>query len=118
MNRDAKLMIITRAVHETIRAYQAALGETEAPSWDESGWMQGSTREAVEFALRNPTPGAQHESWCESKRREGWRRGPVKDRTLKTHPSLAPFDELAETERRKDALIIAVVQALARALEL
>ena len=118
MNREAKLTIIARAVHETIRAYQAALGEPEAPPWDESGWMQASTREAVEFSLHNPTPGAQHESWCESKRRDGWRRGPVKDAALKTHPSLAPFDELAETERRKDALIIAVVQALAPALEL
>jgi hypothetical protein len=118
MDRDAKLTIVARAVHETIRAYQQALGEAAAPVWDESATMQGSTREAVEFALTNPTPGAQHEAWCIARRRAGWHHGPTKDAAQKTHPSLVPFDELSETEQRKDMLLIAIVQALAPPLGL
>jgi hypothetical protein len=113
MDREAALEMLARSVHEAIRAYQASLGEPEAPGWRDAGWMQGSSREAVEFALGNPTPGAQHEAWVRSKQRDGWVYGAVKDEAKKTHPSLVPFAELSDSERSKDALLIAVVQALA-----
>ncbi len=113
MDRDVAVTAIARTVHEAIRAYQAALDEPVVPPWDDSGWMQDSSREAVEFALGNPTPGAQHEAWVRSKQRDGWVYGEKKDEAAKTHPSLRPFDELPETERTKDALLIGVVQALA-----
>jgi hypothetical protein len=117
MDRPAKIAVIARSVHEAIRAYQDALGEEPAPTWDKSDWMQESTREAVEFALDSPTPGAQHEAWASAKGRAGWRYGPTKDANRKTHPSLVPFEQLAETEQRKDAILIAVVQALAHVLD-
>ena len=116
MDRTAKLVVIARGVHEAIRAYQEALGEEPTPPWAESGWMQDSTRDAVEFALDNPTPGAQHEAWASAKHRAGWWYGPEKDANRKTHPSLVPFDQLAEAEQRKDAIVIAVVQGLASVL--
>jgi hypothetical protein len=118
LQRDTIIDTIARSVHETMRAYQKALAEPIAPPWDESGWMQQSSREAVEFALGNPTPGAQHEEWVRSKQRDGWVYGPVKDEGAKTHPSLRPFEELSKSERTKDALLIAVVQALAPVLGL
>lgn len=113
MNRDVAVNSIARTVHEAMRAYQIALNEPAAPPWDDAGWMQDSSRDAVEFALINPTPGAQHEAWVRSKERDGWVYGTVKDDSAKTHPSLRPFEELSETERTKDALLIAIVQALA-----
>jgi RyR domain len=113
MNREVALEMVARTVHEAMRAHQGALGEPEAPPWKDSGWMQASSREAVEFALGNPTPGAQHEAWMQSKQRDGWVRGPVKDEAQKTHPSLVPFEELSDSEQSKDALLIAVVQAVA-----
>ena len=113
MDRDVALNCIARTIHEGMRAYQAALNEPVAPPWDDAGWMQDSSREAVEFALSNPTPGAQHEAWVRSKERDGWVYGAVKDESAKTHPSLRPFEELSETERTKDALLIGIVQVLA-----
>jgi hypothetical protein len=113
MDRNIAINTIARAVHEAMRAYQAALSEPLAPAWEDSGWMQDSSREAVEFALQNPTPGAQHEAWVRSKERDGWVYGPTKDESAKTHPSLRPFEELSDTERTKDALLIGTVQALA-----
>jgi hypothetical protein len=113
MDRDVAVNSIARTVHEGMRAYQAALNEPAAPPWDDADWMQESSREAVEFALGNPTPGAQHEAWVRSKERDGWVYGAVKDESAKTHPSLRPFEELPETERTKDALLIGIVQALA-----
>ncbi|HKO49446.1 MAG TPA: RyR domain-containing protein [Polyangiaceae bacterium] len=113
MDRAIALNAIARSVHEAMRAYQAALGEALSPPWDEAGWMQDSSREAVEFALGNPTPGAQHEAWLRAKVRDGWTYGPVKNEAAKTHPSLRPFQELSETERTKDALLIEIVQVLA-----
>lgn len=118
MDRDVAVNTIARVVHEAVRAYQSALGEPIVPPWDDAGWMQDSSREAVEFALRNPTPGAQHEAWVQAKKRDGWVHGPVKDEREKTHPSLRPFEELSETERTKDALIIAIVAGMAPLLGL
>ena len=117
MERATKIIVIARAVHEAIRAYQAALGEEEAPPFSEAGWMRDGTVEAVEFALRNPTPGAQHEAWVASRLREGWVHGPKKSAADKTHPSLVPFDHLSLDEQRKDTILIAVVQSLSKALE-
>src|SRR5688572_11690992 len=113
VERDAAVDTIARAVHETVRAYQAALAEPVAPAWEDAGSMQQDSRDAVEFALGNPTPGAQHEAWVRSKEREGWVYGPVTDENAKTHPSLRPFTELSETEQTKDALLVRIVQALA-----
>lgn len=113
MDRDVAVNTIARTVHEAIRAYQAALNESVAPPWGEAGWMQDSSREAVEFALSNSSPGAQHEAWVRSKQQDGWVYGAVKDERAKTHPSLRPFQELPEAERTKDALLIGIVQALA-----
>jgi hypothetical protein len=118
MDRSAKLSVVMRAVHETIRAYQEAAGEEPVPAWPQAGEMQESTREAVEFALGEPTPGAQHEAWAAAKRRHGWRYGPRKDAEQKTHPSLVPFEQLSESEQRKDALLLAVVRSLAAVLDL
>jgi hypothetical protein len=113
MDREIAVNGIARTVHEAMRAYQAALREPVAPPWDDAGWMQASSREAVEFALGNPTPGAQHEAWVRSKQGDGWTHGFVKDENAKTHPSLRPFSELSDSERTKDALLIGIVQALA-----
>ena len=103
MQRSAAITVMTRTVHEAIRAYQRALGEPEAPPWAESEWMQEATREAVEFAVNDPTPGAQHDAWVAAKRRDGWSYGPTKDPDKKTHPSLVEFQGLPDPERRKDA---------------
>lgn len=113
MDRQDAVTVIARTVHEAIRADQAALGEREAPPWSEAGWMQESSREAVEFALGHPTAGAQHEAWMAAKRRDGWFYGPEKSETKKTHPSMVPFRDLPEPERRKDEVLIAIVKALA-----
>lgn len=116
MDRAHAITVIAQAVHESIRAYQAALGERASPPWEQAGEMQQWSRDAVEFALSHPTPGAQHEEWISAKRRDGWTFGPTKDLAKKTHPSLVPFDQLPESEKAKDAMLIAVVQALARVL--
>jgi hypothetical protein len=108
---------VARVVHEAIRSYQLLLGETPAPIWEEAGWRQDSTREGVLFAMNNPTPGAQHEDWVRSKISKGWKYGPIKDETLKTHPSLIPFSQLSQTEKNKDAILIAIVQSLKNVLE-
>ena len=118
MDRDKSIDMVARSVHEAMRAYQAALGEPEAPPWADAGAMQASSREAVEFALRNSSPGAQHEAWARSKRRDGWTHGATKDETQKTHPSLVPFERLSESEQNKDAILINVVRALAPILQL
>lgn len=116
MDRARAIAVIAQAVHESIRAYQAALGQCVSPPWGEAGEMQQWSRDAVEFALGDPTPEAQHEEWSSAKRRDGWTFGPTQDSARKTHPRLVPFDQLPESEKTKEAIIIGVVKALAPVL--
>ena len=106
---------IARVVHEALRAWAAAHGQESYPHWRQAkAWMKQSTRESVAFVLDHPDagPGAQHDQWMAQKRRDGWRYGEVKDTGAKTHPMMVPFDDLPAMERAKDALLIAIVQAL------
>ena len=43
---------------------------------------------------------------------DGWTFGPTKDSARKTHPRRVPFDQLPESEKTKEAIIIGVVKAL------
>jgi len=109
--------VIARVAHEAVRAYKQALGQDALPPWDEApAWMHEASLAAVRDRLAAPgaPPSAQHEAWLAEKRAAGWRYGEIKDPEARTHPLMVAYDELPEVERRKDALIQAIVDALAR----
>lgn len=105
---------IARTCHEANRALQIATGDpAPSPPWDDAPeWQRTSALAGVREALDGARPVALHESWCELKRAEGWRHGPVKDAEAKTHPCLVPYVELPPEQRAKDALFHAIVRAL------
>lgn len=116
LTRPDEIDKIARTVHEALRAWSAANGQTPYPAWSKAQkWMKQSTLESVEFVLANPDapPSAQHDQWAAQKKRDGWAYGPEKDPAKKTHPMLVAYADLPEFERRKDALLNAVVRALA-----
>jgi hypothetical protein len=107
---------MARVVHEALRAYRRELGEDPLPAWDDAPeWQRAATLTAVEFRLAHPDAdtAAQHESWLAEKRAAGWTYSAARDAEARTHPALVPYDQLPERERRKDALVAAVVRALA-----
>ncbi|MCI4645150.1 MAG: RyR domain-containing protein [Hyphomonadaceae bacterium] len=112
----ARRLAIARTVHEAIRAWAAAHGQPAMPHWRQAPrWMKESTLESVDFVLNNPgaNDGHQHDQWMDQKKRDGWVYGPNKDADKKTHPMMVPFADLPDMEKRKDALLKAVVLALA-----
>jgi hypothetical protein len=59
---------------------------------------------------------AAHEVWCDSKRRDGWNRGPEKSEASKTHPWMVPYEELPDAARRANRVTVRTIpQKLARA---
>lgn len=106
---------IARVCHEANRAYCLTIGDDSQPSWDEApDWQRTSAVNGVLFIRENPAaePSASHESWLREKEATGWKYGPVKDAVKKEHPCYVPYDELPETQRRKDALFVNIVWAL------
>ena len=112
---DTEMERLCKTVHEALRAFDAGVGKPK-PSWARAPkWMKQATRESIDHVLefRDQNPGAQHEQWVRAKEQAGWKYGPVKDGRKKTHPLLIPFSELPPHEQRKDAILIALVRAIA-----
>jgi hypothetical protein len=106
---------IAMVCHETNRAYCQALGDYSQPLWPQApDWQKSSAINGVIFHLNNPNAPASrsHELWLEQKKREGWKWGPTKNPDTKEHPCFLPFDRLPLEQQFKDALFIAVVDAL------
>jgi hypothetical protein len=112
---DASIMKIAQVMHEAVRAWQKANGQTAAPPWSRApSWMKEASREAVVWRMENPKApsSVQHEQWLAEKRTAGWRYGKTKSGTRKTHPLLVPYADLPEVERRKDAMVGALIDSL------
>ncbi|MFT3725247.1 MAG: RyR domain-containing protein [Hyphomonadaceae bacterium] len=115
---DAKAIAkIAEVMHETVRAWQKANGQSLAPPWSRAPkWMKEASIASVKWRMENPNApvSAQHDQWMLLKTSEGWKHGKAKSGTKKTHPMLVPYSELPEIEKRKDALVNAVIDSLAR----
>ena len=102
--------------HQANRMWCACNGDYSQPTWDDApDWQHESTIDGVEHALTYPEAGPEdsHQNWWAGKIADGWTCGPVKDPVAKTHPCMVPYDQLPEFQRKKDALFLAIVRALA-----
>jgi hypothetical protein len=116
-NADASVMKIAQVMHEAVRAWQKANGQNAAPPWSRAPqWMKQASKEAVLWRMANPKApsSAQHEQWLAEKRAAGWKYGRAKSGAKKTHPLLVPYADLPEVERRKDAMVGALIDSLIR----
>lgn len=46
-----------------------------------------------------------HEVWAETRRREGWTYGPMRDDAKKQHPDMLPYNRLPESEKEYDRVM-------------
>lgn len=109
------IMQIAMVCHEANRAYCLALGDSTQVPWPEAPeWQRKSAINGVQFVLDNPNApaSANHDSWLEEKRRDGWKYGPIKDAVKKEHPCFIPYNGLPLEQQRKDALFRAVAKSL------
>jgi hypothetical protein len=110
---------VAQVMHEAVRAWQKANDQPASPPWSKApAWMKTSSREAVIWQLSNPkaSPSLHHEQWMAEKKSAGWKYGKVKNGVKKTHPLMIPYGDLPEVERRKDALVSAVIDSLTKSM--
>lgn len=64
------------------------------------------------WALSNPDATAEnnHDEWMKAKKLQGYTYGEKLDVDKKTHPSMIPFNELSDTEQRKDTMDLLMVK--------
>lgn len=106
---------IAKVCHETNKAYCETIGDTSQKSWNcAPAWQKQSAIAGVKFCIENPLaqPSANHDSWLEVKRTDGWVYGPIKDAESKEHPCMVPYDELPHEQKIKDRLFKSVVEAM------
>lgn len=112
---EAAVARIAEVMHEAVRAWQKANGQKPSPSWARAPkWMKDSSVASVAWRASNPEApaSAQHDQWLQQKKADGWKFGKAKDAVKKTHPMMIPYAQLPEFEKRKDALVNAVIDAL------
>ena len=114
--RDAAgIARIAEVMHAAVRAWQKANGQKPSPSWSRAPkWMKESSEASVVWRIANPDAptSAQHDQWMQQKKADGWKFGKTKDAAKKTHPMMIPYAQLPEFEKRKDALVNAIIDAL------
>lgn len=105
---------IAYVVHEVVRAYVEARGGYMTPWSDARPGERKAMLHVVRNVRRQPDtpPGERHAAWCDRRRAEGWRWGPVLDIEAKAHPSLMPWPELPEDDRVRECLMIGAVKCL------
>lgn len=106
---------VAKICHETNRAYCQTLGDNSQPPWEEAPeWQRESAINGVHFHVANPgaSPSHSHEEWLKEKEAAGWKYGEVKNPDKKEHPCFVPYHALPPEQKAKDALFIAVVNAL------
>jgi hypothetical protein len=106
--------VIAAVVHEANKAYCESLGDMRQKPWAEADkWQKDSVFEGVRFKLDNPTatPEDLHQSWLDQKLADGWRYGPTKDVNKKEHPCMVPYIDLPQSQRIKDYIFGAIVEA-------
>src|SRR6185295_19674403 len=113
----AQVWKIAQVAHETWRAWQKANGQPAGPPWSRAPkWMREASYEAVHWRLNNPKApaSAQDDQWLATKKADGWTYGRVKSGVKKTHPMILPYADLPEAERRKDAMVGALIDSLVK----
>ena len=111
-----RIIDIAKMCHEANRALCAVNGDHSQPEWyDAPDWQVDSAIDGVLHAYASPDaqPEDSHNSWMAGKIADGWVYGKAKDPVAKTHPCIAPFDQLPEWQQKKDKLFLAIVRALA-----
>jgi len=106
---------IAQICHEANRAYYITIEDHSLPRWEDAPeWQLESAIRGVIAVMEAPTltPAELHAAWMADKVAQGWVWGPIKDAEAKTHPNLVPYEELAESQRRKDHLFRGIVLAL------
>lgn len=66
----------------------------------------------TKYVLENPSTTAEenHNIWMEAKKSQGYVYGDILDVEKKTHPSMVPFEDLSDVEKRKDEMDILMVK--------
>ena len=103
---------IAMVAHEVNRAYCEAIGDNSQLPWGKAPkWQQQSSIDGVNFVKLNPesTPEQIHEAWVETKRKDGWNYGTIKNPEKKQHPCITSYTNLPTEQKVKDSLYQAVV---------
>lgn len=107
---------VAKICHEANKAYCETLGDTSQVPWEDAPeWQRESAIKGVKFCLDNPDApaSANHDSWLEVKRADGWKYGEVKNADKKEHPCFVPYEQLPEAQKAKDHLFKAIVAVFA-----
>jgi hypothetical protein len=104
---DARLAKVS---YEATRAWTEVSGAPPKKPWEETeDWRRKAAVQSVRAAIAGDTAEHVHEAWRQQRISEGWQYGEQKSEAAKTNPSLLPYAELGDTQKRAADLFSAAV---------
>ncbi len=102
-------------VYEAARLQAIAVEAPIIPEawWDRNEQFRAQFIEVIERQMgpmRSSSPEELHGGWVQAYIDMGWTYGKERDPVGKTHPDMAPFDQLEKREQDKDAVFIALCE--------
>jgi hypothetical protein len=108
---------VAKICHEMNRAFCLLIDDTSQDHWEEiSQEQKNSCIAGVNAYIINPDISTKelHDNWMKLKLALGWKYGPIKDSTLKTHPCLMPRKDLPREQQFKDDLFLLICRTFLR----
>lgn len=106
-----------RSAHEAVRVYRIMLGDRSVPPWSAlPDDIKSSALADAESVFMGSTASALHAAWRHRRSQAGWKHGARYDSGALTDPSMCPWPELTEEERRAWELHRSSILGMAEAL--
>jgi hypothetical protein len=98
-----------------------------APTWQKESILEGvalwnklykDNPEVTRGEFLALSAEASHQNWMACKLKDGWCYGSVKDPSKKTHPCLVSYEELPESQRKKDDVVLSAYWTFRKTLDI
>lgn len=114
-----RIELITQSVHASLKAfcilkgYQYAIPRWQYLSDHDQRFAIEITKEILErLEIENLTAAQVHEIWLKKRLQEGYKLGLRRDRKMKFHPNMMPWDQLRDLEKQKSKIVLNTIKLL------
>ena len=104
---------IAHVCNEANRAFSEENGDFSNPRWEDvEDWRRSFETDGAKLILGGGSPEDLHDLWRGRKQNLGWQHAATRDPVAKTTPTMVPYAQLTDIQKKKNLLFAAVAQVV------